>query len=51
MPEKTKKQAKIGLVMEEFKAGTLKSSSGDKVTNHNQALAIALSEGRKAEKR
>lgn len=47
MAEKTKKQAKIAKVMEEFKAGKLKSSSGNKVTNRNQALAIALSEGRK----
>lgn len=48
MADKTKKQQKISLVMSEFKAGTLKSSSGDNVTSRDQALAIALSEGRKA---
>ena len=36
-------QAKVGLVMGEFKAGTLKSSSGQKVRSRNQAIAIALS--------
>mgnify|MGYP003144102020 FL=1 len=30
--------------MGEFKDGKLKSSSGHKVTNRNQAMAIALSE-------
>jgi hypothetical protein len=34
--------------MGEFKRGTLKSSSGDKVTDHDQAVAIALSEAREA---
>lgn len=38
------KQAKIRLVMKEFKSGKLKSSSGGKVTSPRQALAIALSE-------
>lgn len=38
------KQAKIRLVMQEFKAGKLKSSSGEKVTSPKQALAVALSE-------
>jgi hypothetical protein len=37
-------QAKVRLVMKEFKSGTLKSSSGKKVTSAKQALAIALSE-------
>lgn len=41
---KKQKQAKISKVLREFKAGTLKSSSGEKVTNQRQALAIALSE-------
>ena len=40
------KKEKIRRVMEEFKAGTLKSSSGDKVTNRKQAIAIALSESK-----
>ena len=35
---------KISKVMREFKAGTLHSSSGDKVTKRSQALAIAMSE-------
>jgi hypothetical protein len=39
-----KKQAKVGTVMREFKAGKLKSSSGKKVTNPKQAVAIGLSE-------
>lgn len=38
---------KVGKVMDEFKAGTLKSSSGSKVTSRKQALAIALSEARR----
>lgn len=37
-------QKKVAKVMREYKAGTLKSSSGDKVTNHDQAVAIAMSE-------
>lgn len=35
---------KVGIVLGEFKKGTLKSSSGKKVTSRDQALAIALSE-------
>ena len=38
------KQAKVALVMREFKSGKLKSSSGEPVTTPQQALAIALSE-------
>ena len=38
-----KNKAKIRKVMREFKSGKLKSSSGDKVTNPKQAVAIALS--------
>ncbi len=41
---KKQKQAKISKVMKEFKAGTLKSSSGQPITNYKQAVAIALSE-------
>jgi hypothetical protein len=37
---------KVIRVMKEFAAGTLKSSSGEKVTERDQALAIALSEAR-----
>jgi len=39
-----KKPAKVQTVMHEFKTGKLKSSSGQKVTNRKQAVAIALSE-------
>tara|TARA_R100000742_G_C4264246_1_gene82137 strand:- start:330 stop:473 length:144 start_codon:yes stop_codon:yes gene_type:complete len=34
---------KVEKVMGEFKRGTLKSSSGKKVTNRKQAIAIAKS--------
>ena len=39
-----KGQKKVDYVMGEFKDGKLKSSSGKKVTDRNQAMAIALSE-------
>jgi hypothetical protein len=39
-----KQQAKIRLVLREFKSGKLKSSSGEKVVDPRRALAIALSE-------
>jgi len=42
------KKSKIRTVMHEFKTGKLKSSSGDKVTNPKQAIAIALSEANMA---
>lgn len=35
---------KIHTVMSEFKAGNLNSSSGQKVTNPKQAIAIGISE-------
>ena len=41
-------QNKIGKVMDEFKQGKLKSSSGDKVTNRKQAIAIGISEAKEA---
>jgi hypothetical protein len=41
---KSKMQDKVHKVMREYKAGKLKSSSGDKVTNQKQAVAIAMSE-------
>ena len=34
--------------MHEFKEGTLKSGSGKKVASRKQAVAVALSEARKA---
>ena len=37
---------KVRTVMKEFKEGKLKSSSGQKVTNPKQAIAIGLSEQR-----
>ena len=42
---------KVGVVMKEFKEGKLKSSSGQKVTNPKQAIAIGLSEQRAMEKK
>ena len=39
---------KVGKAMHEKKAGTLKSGSGKKVTSKKQAIAIGLSEARKA---
>lgn len=41
---------KFKKVMDEWKAGTLTSSSGEKVTDQKQALAIAFSEAKKVEK-
>ena len=40
---------KVKVVMKEFKKGTLRSGKkGEKVTSRKQAIAIALSEGRRA---
>lgn len=44
----TKGEGKIHKVLSEFKKGTLKSGSGAKVSSRKQALAISLSEARKA---
>jgi hypothetical protein len=41
-------EEKIKTVMTEFKRGTLHSGSGEVVKNKDQALAIALSEARRA---
>lgn len=46
---KVKGSAKVEKVMHEFKAGSLRSSSGQKVTSRKQAIAIGLSEQRRAE--
>lgn len=43
-----KAQKKVGKVMEEFKEGKLTSSSGEKVKNRKQAVAIGISEARDA---
>lgn len=42
----SKGERKISKVMHEHKEGTLKSSTGKKVTSRKQAVAIALSEAR-----
>ncbi len=44
MEKQDKMKQKVAKVMREYKAGKLKSSSGDKVTSRNQAQAIAMSE-------
>jgi len=41
---KSGKANKVERVMKEFKEGSLRSSSGPKVTNRRQAVAIAMSE-------
>jgi hypothetical protein len=43
-----KASEKVEKVMHEKKAGTLRSGSGRKVTSRKQAIAIGLSEARKA---
>lgn len=47
MGKQIMRPAKVKKVMGEFKSGLLKSSSGSKVTNPKQAVAIALSEARR----
>ena len=47
----TKAEKKVSKVMREYSAGTLKSSSGKKVTSRDQAIAIALSEAGKTRKK
>jgi hypothetical protein len=54
MPRKYSKAAekKVAKVMKERKAGTLRSGgSGKKVTSRRQAIAIGLSEARRAGKK
>jgi len=52
MKKPTKMQKKVGKVMGEYKAGTLHSGKGGPVVkSKKQAIAIALSEGRKASKK
>ncbi len=41
-----KAEDKIGKVMHEFKDGKLKSSSGEKVKDRKQAVAIGISEAK-----
>ena len=47
----TKSQKKVEKVMSEYKSGSLKSSSGKKVTSRKQAIAIAMSEANMARKK
>ena len=53
MKKKTPMQKKVKKVMHEFKEGTLHSGSkkGPKVKSRKQAIAIGMSEGRKATKK
>ncbi len=44
----SKASAKVEKAMHERKRGTLRSGSGKKVTSRKQAIAIGLSEARKA---
>ena len=44
----SKGKSKVHKVMHEFKEGSLKSGSGKKVKSRKQAVAVALSEARKA---
>lgn len=44
---RAQRNSKVSKVMKEYKKGTLRSGS-KKVTNKNQAIAIALSEARKS---
>ena len=47
--KRTTSSRKVGTVMHEMKVGTLRSGrSGKKVTSRKQAIAIGLSEARKA---
>ena len=41
-------QAKVAMTLHERKRGTLRSGSGKKVTSRAQAIAIGLSEARRA---
>ncbi len=51
MKKPSKMQAKVGKVMHEYKTGTLHSGKGGPVVkSRQQAIAIAMSEGRKAAK-
>jgi len=45
------KMTKLEKVMHEYKMGKLKSSSGQLVTDRQQAIAIALSEEKRAEEK
>lgn len=46
----SKMKDKVAKVMREYKAGKLKSSSGQKVSSRDQAVAIAMSEANSKKK-
>ena len=48
MASSSKGKKKVEKTMSEYKHGTLKSGSGKKVKSRKQAVAIGLSEARKA---
>lgn len=50
MAPRPKQTKKVERVMREYKQGKLRSSSGQKVTNRKQAIAIGLSEARRMKK-
>ena len=49
--KKSKGEKKISKVMREYGSGKLKSSSGQKVINRRQAVAMALSEAGMSKKK
>lgn len=51
MKKKVKGKNKVGIVMGEYKRGTLRSGSGKKVTNKKQAIAIAMHESGQTKKK
>ena len=51
MKKKSKAQKKVATVMREFSKGKLKSGSGQKVKNPQQAKAIAMSESGMSKKK
>lgn len=50
-PKTPAAKAKVSKVMHEYGKGSLKSSSGQKVTDQKQALAIAISEAKRNPKK
>lgn len=51
MAKESKSDKKMHKVMHEYKAGTLKSSSGSKVKSRKQAIAIGMRESGKSNKK
>ena len=49
-PRRHAQQGKVHKVMQEYKTGKLRSSSGARVTKRSQAIAIAMSEAGMARK-